>query len=410
LRILVVAQDFPWPPTYGSRLRLVQVLEVAASLGDTDLFSLVQDAGPNGHVVHAVPDDLPLKRWATGLRPLPNYSLARRARFVASPGMPIEVIVAESKPMREQFEQWVDSRYDVVWFSKGPTYHLLGRPRLGPTIVDLDDLEDQKINARLVAMRQDGHRGHLDGSLMYLGALAQARLNARKWKSFQQSIAREVACVVLCSQLDVKRFGSNNAVVVPNGFEVPERPAGRVQVGRPPTIILQGSMRYAPNADAARWLVGTIAPIIRKQVPDVQIRLVGDPDGTVMGLDDPPSVTVTGIVPSMQPELERADLAVVPLRYGSGTRVKILEGFANRIPVVSTTIGAEGLNVESGRHLLIADEPDTFAQACVRLLQDIELRKKLVDAAYSEFEEHHHWGFARDHIRDAMVETARSGE
>jgi glycosyltransferase involved in cell wall biosynthesis len=408
LRILVVSQDFPWPPTYGSRLRLVQVLEVAASLGDTDLFSLVQIPGPDD--AHAVPDDLPLKRWATGQRPLPDYSAARRARFVASRGLPIEVIVAESKPMREQFEQWADSRYDVVWFSKGPTYHLLGRPRLGPTIVDLDDLEDQKITARLVAMRKDGHRGHLDGSLLYVGALAQARLNARKWRSFQQAIAREVECVVLCSELDVKRFGSNNALVVPNGFEVPERPAGRVEVSQPPTILLQGSMRYAPNADAARWLVGTIAPNIRKQIPDVQIRLVGDPDGTVIRLNNPPSVTVTGSVPSMQPELERADLIAVPLRYGSGTRVKILEGFAHRIPVVSTTIGAEGLNLESGRHLLTADEPEAFAQACVRLLQDVELRKKLVDAAYREFEEHHHWGFARDRIKDALLETARTGE
>lgn len=406
MKILVVAQDFPWPPTYGSRLRLVQVLEVAASLGDTDLFSLVNDPGPEGHTV---PADLALKRWGTALRALPNYSPARRARFVASRGLPIEVIVAQSKPMREQFEKWVDTRYDVVWFSKGPTFDLLGRPHLGPTIVDLDDLEDQKIAARLVAMRRDGPKAHLDGSLMYVGALAQARLNARKWRIFQQRIARQVERVVLCSDLDVERFGHDNAVVVPNGFEIPDKPAGKIEVGLPSSILLQGSMRYAPNSDAARWLVTTIAPIIRGELPDVRVRLVGDPDSTVTGLHSPPSVTVTGRVPSMQPELELADLVAVPLRYGSGTRVKILEAFAHRIPVVSTTIGAEGLNVESGRHLLIADDPASFAAACVKLLEDTELRKRLVDEAYKEFEEHHHWGLARKRIKDALVETARSG-
>jgi polysaccharide biosynthesis protein PslH len=407
LRILVVAQDFPWPPTYGSRLRLIQVLEVAASLGDTDLFSLVNDPGPEGH---AVPEDLPLKRWETALRALPNYSPARRARFVASPGTPIEVIVARSKSTRKHFEQWADPRYDVVWFSKGLTFELLGRPRLGPTIVDLDDLEDQKIAARLVAMKKDGHRGHRDGSLMYLGAVAQARLNARKWRSFQHGIARDVDRVVLCSKLDVERFGGDNALVVPNGFEIPETQAGKIEVGDPPTILLQGSMRYAPNADAARWLVTTIAPIIRSQLPEMQVRLVGDPDGTVVKLNNAPSITVTGRVPSMQPELERADLVAVPMRYGSGTRVKILEAFAHRIPVVSTTMGAEGLNIESGKHLLIADEPDSFAKACIRLLQDTEPRRTLVDAAYQEFEEHHQWGLARARIKDAFVETARSGE
>jgi glycosyltransferase involved in cell wall biosynthesis len=406
VRILVVSQDFPWPPTYGSRLRLVQILEVAASLGETDLFSLVNDLDLEGY---AVPDDLPLKRWGTAKRAVPNYSVARRLRFMASPGVPLEVVVARSKPMREQFEQWVDARYDVVWISKGLTYELLGRPRLGPTIVDIDDLEDLKIGARLVTMRKDGRRGHIDGSLLYFGALAQARINAYKWKMFQHSIARDVERVVLCSELDVERFGRDNAVVVPNGFEIPEVAAGKIEVTNPPTILLQGSMRYLPNSDAARWLVGSIAPIIRKSIPDARIRLVGDPDTTVSNLDDPPRVSVAGRVVSMLPELEAADLVAVPLRYGSGTRVKILEAFANRIPVVSTTIGAEGLNVKSGRHLLVADEPAAFAEACVRLLEDTDLRKSLVEAAHEEFLEHHHWGLARERVRELLIETAGSG-
>ena len=167
-------------------------------------------------------------------------------------------------------------------------------------------------------------------------------------------------------------------------------------------------MRYAPNSDAARWLVKTIAPLIRADRPDVTVRLVGDPDNQVSKLDNPPLVSVAGRVPSMQPELEAADLVAVPLRYGSGTRVKILEAFAHRIPVVSTTIGAEGLNVRSGTHLLIADDPETFAKACVTLLEDTQLRKALTEAAHAEFLAHHHWGIARESIRDVFIETARS--
>ena len=83
----------------------------------------------------------------------------------------------------------------------------------------------------------------------------------------------------------------------------------------------------------------------------------------------------------METELARASVGVVPLRYGSGTRVKILESFAHRVPVVSTTLGAEGLEVEDGRHLLVADDADAFAAATVRLLRDPALRVRLTEAA-----------------------------
>ena len=101
----------------------------------------------------------------------------------------------------------------------------------------------------------------------------------------------------------------------------------------------------------------------------------------------PPAVTVVGTVPAMEPELARADVAVVPIRYGSGTRLKILESFAHRVPVVSTTIGAEGLEVVDGVHLLLADDPDAFAAACQRLLTEPDLRKRLVDAAEELYRE-----------------------
>jgi glycosyltransferase involved in cell wall biosynthesis len=400
VKILVVAQDFPWPPTYGSRLRLVQVLEVAASLGETDLFSFVL-GGWDDPI--ALPPDLDIRRFETVRGIHRMYKPARRLEFLGSPGIPLEAVASKSPEARERFREWVDESYDVVWFSKAMTYHLLGRPQLGPTIVDLDDLEDRKIAARLEAMRKEGKR---DGALHYFGAVAQAQLNAHRWKTFQSTTAKSVDRVVLCSELDVARFGGGNAVIVPNGFDLPEKPAGRVEVGEPPTILLQGSLRYGPNSDAATWLVTMIVPYIREKFPDVRVRLVGDPDGSVAELHDPPAVTVAGRVPSMEPELSRADLVAVPLRYGSGTRVKILEAFANKIPVVSTTIGAEGLHVEPGRELLVADDPQSFAEACVRLLQDTQLRASLAESAHQVFLDRHQWAVARTRIRDLFLETA----
>ena len=188
------------------------------------------------------------------------------------------------------------------------------------------------------------------------------RINAHDWKVFQRSVAAEVDRVILCSDDDVRRSGIPNAVAVPNTYGRPERSLGRREVGTPPTILFQGSLHYGPNIDAVDWLIDDVAPRLWEQLPGAQIRLVGTTSPAVEKRHRPPAVVVAGRVPEIEPELARADVAVVPLRIGSGTRLKILESFAHRIPVVSTTIGADGLDVEDGVHLLLADRPEEFAR------------------------------------------------
>jgi glycosyltransferase involved in cell wall biosynthesis len=128
----------------------------------------------------------------------------------------------------------------------------------------------------------------------------------------------------------------------------------------------------------------------------------------VDALHDPPRVSVVGMVPEMGPELARADLAVVPVRYGSGTRLKILESFAHRIPVVSTTIGAEGLDVNHGTHLLLADDAEGFAEACERLLVDQPLRAAMVGAAERLYLDRYQSSVARQRIQ-ALVHDMEVG-
>ena len=402
MKSLVVAQDFPWPPSIGSHLRLAQVVDVLSALGDTDLFALVPTRRNEPCVV---PDDVHLARVTTVSRPRPVASAARRLAWLASPGKPLEVVEERDPTLRRAFLAWAAPHYDFVWFSKAATFELLGRPGLGPSVVDLDDLEDRKIAGRLAAQRADasGHGARL--ALRQAAAGAQARLNARRWSTLQRSVAGAVGHVALCSALDAERSGLANVVVVPNGYDQPAQPAGRVDVGSPPVVLLAGSFCYPPNADAARWLVARVLPLLQMARPEVTLRLVGEPDDSVARLHQPPAVTVVGRIPAMGPELERADLVAVPLRSGSGTRVKVLEAFAHRIPVVSTTLGAEGLGAEDGRHLLVADDPEGFAAACVRLLDDVDLRRHLVDAAEALFVERFRWSAARERIRAVALET-----
>lgn len=403
LKILVVGEDFPWPANRGGLIRLGKVIEALAELGEVDLFTLYD----RRRTSFPVPGGLRLARRESTLYPTPDGAARWHAAWATHGDLPLEVAMRNGDPgPRRHFEAWVADHYDVVWFETTAVFHWLGRPRLGPTIIDVDDFEDEKA-LQWARVRGDERGGGGGAWLRTRAAVAQAVMNAHRWRNLQQSVAAQVERVVVCTDADARRAGFRNAVVLPNSYPRPQRPAGgsgREGIGDPPVLLLQGTLTYAPNMDAVEWLMGRVAPRLRAQCPAVEIRLVGNPAPGVQRWDCPPAVTVVGRVPDMEPELARADLAVVPLRVGSGTRIKILESFAHRIPVVSTTLGAEGLDVEDGVHLLVADDPDDFAAACGRLLTDVGLRQRLVGAAEDLYLERYQWGSAKDRIGQIIAE------
>ncbi|MCS7050771.1 MAG: glycosyltransferase family 4 protein, partial [Thermomicrobium sp.] len=133
-----------------------------------------------------------------------------------------------------------------------------------------------------------------------------------------------------------------------------------------------------PNLDGVRWFVHDVWPQVVHARPHARLSLVGsDPPPSLRALERVPGVTVVGYVPDVRPWLARASVVVVPLRAGSGTRFKLLEALAAGKAVVSTPIGAEGIEAEPERHLLVAQEPTTFAQAVLRLLASPEERRAL---------------------------------
>jgi glycosyltransferase involved in cell wall biosynthesis len=130
----------------------------------------------------------------------------------------------------------------------------------------------------------------------------------------------------------------------------------------PRTFVFAGLMNYPPNIDAVTWFCDAILPLVLERHPDVRFRIVGDKPGPeVLALGERPSVEVTGRVPDVRPHLATSAAMVVPLRSGAGTRLKILEAMAMRRPVVSTSQGAEGLDIASGVNILIGDSPRAFA-------------------------------------------------
>lgn len=218
---------------------------------------------------------------------------------------------------------------------------------------------------------------------------------------------------ILCVSTDDLRKTANytdartHLWLAPNGVDtasftpLSSQPSSSTQ----PVLIFVGSMDVAMNQDAVRWFVRAIWPIIKQQIPGVQFWIVGrDPPGEIMRLASEPGIKVTGTVRNVIDYFKQASAFVAPLRVGGGTKLKVLEAMAMGLPIVSTRVGAQGLDVESGRHLYIAEEPAEFADCVVRLLQDriksFEMgreARRLVERKYS-------WNGILNEIEDKLIE------
>jgi sugar transferase (PEP-CTERM/EpsH1 system associated) len=200
----------------------------------------------------------------------------------------------------------------------------------------------------------------------------------RKMQAFEGVMCRRFDRVVAVSREDCEMMQREYKVTaiddVPTGVDTAFFRPRRAERREPRNLVFTGSMDWLPNEDAIRYFTTQIMPLIKKKLPDVTLTVVGrNPYPALVELSkQDPSIIVTGRVDDVRPYMERAAAYVVPLRIGGGTRLKIFEAMAMEKPIVSTTIGAEGLPVQPESDILLADTPETFAAAVVRVLEDDE--------------------------------------
>jgi glycosyltransferase involved in cell wall biosynthesis len=180
------------------------------------------------------------------------------------------------------------------------------------------------------------------------------------------------------------------SVVVPNGVDTARFPDTPVPAA--PHVVFLGALMTPPNVDGACWLAEEIWPRVLAEVPEATLSLVGrDPTAEVLALGGRPGISVVPNPPDVLEHLLHARVSVVPLRIGSGTRLKALEGMASRRPVVGTTIGLEGLHVSPGRDVVLADDVDTFSTELVHLLTDDAAAHRYAAAGRKVVEREYDW-------------------
>jgi glycosyltransferase involved in cell wall biosynthesis len=225
----------------------------------------------------------------------------------------------------------------------------------------------------------------------------------------EQYYAERTARVLAVSERNRQFFarfvgGAEHVTLLPTGVDTDYfRPAP--EASRERTLVFTGSMDWAPNHDAMDYFYRDILPIIRAEEPDVETWMVGrNPSPALSRLvNGDPNIHLTGRVDDVRPFMNRSSIYVLPMRTGSGTRLKVFEAMASGKAIVSTPIGAEGLPVTDGENLLLAENAVEFAKAVIRLIRNVDLRRHIETSARAFADRGFSWRAATDQLEEAIM-------
>lgn len=398
----MVAALYPWPAVDGYRQRVASMVAGLARAGSVEVVAPCRSDGPD-----------PLPPPVDGVQAVavprsPERGIRDWGPEWARSPVPRRVLGQDWSAVRERLAD--TGPHDLAWYSIVDTWwQTHDAVRAAHTVVDVDNLDHLALRLRRrippVLDRTDPV-----GSVRELGRWGVSRgfdvVDERRFADLFRRCSESSDRIVVCSELDVGRSGLSNAVAVPNGAAAPVDPVlDRTRLrGDAPVLGFVGNLAYEPNRDAVEWFVREVFPIVRTHRPDVRLRLVGVGGEAVADVARAPGVELVGRVDDLRPELDATDVSIVPIRVGAGTRLKVVEALAHHLPVVTTTVGCEGIDVVDGGSALIADTARTFADACLRAVDDGALRQRLADRGAELFSDRYDW----DGIQDRVADLART--
>jgi len=385
MRILFLTGRLPSPPNRGDRLRAYHFLRVLSREHQITLLSFIGDDRETGNLgsLRIYCEDIQLVhrgRWQSTAttafnlwRPLPFQSLYYRSSVMQG---------AVNRLLARR-------RFDVVYTHLFRMAQFVSEDVGAYRILDLTDAISSEIE-RSLPYRDAKWR------LVY-------RLELPRIRRYEREMVRRFDETWLISRAEREWLLTDNTadrlLVVPNGVDTERyRPLGHPP--QSPALIFVGHMGVFHNIDAAEFLVRGILPRIRESIPAATLALVGaEPAAEVVALGAAPGVRVLGHVPDLNAALNEAAVFVASLRFAAGVQNKVLEAMAAGLPVVTTSHVNNGLSAEDGRHLIIADEPQSFAGAVVRLLRDPELRRRIGDEGREFVLRNYRWEDVADRMR-----------
>jgi glycosyltransferase involved in cell wall biosynthesis len=372
MKVLWVNTNFMHPTTKGGQIRTLEMLLHLHRWHEIHYVALENPAQPEGPGrAHEYSSKAYPFHYRIPERPSPAFLW----QLAAGTFSPVPVAVERFHPpgMKRFLEQLMERER----FDRAVVDHL------APTAYfpDLEHAVFFQHNVETVIWRRHVEHASSRFRRWYFG------LQARRMYEYERRVSRAAGHIVAVSATDADQmrtlFGVERVSEIPTGVNL--------EYFRPPAdhplefdLVFVGSMDWLPNVDGLLYFVREILPLIRRQRPECSLAVVGrTPPPAVTDLAErDPLIRVTGTVPDIRPYLWGSAVAIVPLRIGGGTRLKIYEAMAARIPVVSTAIGAEGLTVHPPDDIRIANDPRDFADRCLELLADKPERRRIAAKAW----------------------------
>jgi glycosyltransferase involved in cell wall biosynthesis len=383
VRVLFLTPQLPFPNDKGTRIRNLGLIKELARRHDVAVLTLGDPT-----------DRLAIEALAQICRvvavlPIPERRAWRRALSAPTDPCPDLARRLESKAYRAALSDVLNEDWDIVQveaLEMAPHWRTAARARSLPPVV-LDAHNCEWILQQRMSRTDLQNRRWIGGTY---SALQAAKL--RRYEGAAVASADAVVAVSEPDALALRRAGTpRRLIVVPNGVDTAALPL-RDGDGDGATVLFTGTMDYRPNVDAVVWFVEVVWPLLRARVPAARFEIVGRaPTAAVRALGAVAGVDVVGAVPAVEPHFRQAGAYVAPLRIGGGSRLKLLEAFAYGAPVVTTSLGAEGIDLVPGRDAIVADTPEGFAGAVGVLLRDATRRRELALSARRLVEGRYDW-------------------
>ena len=373
MRILFLTPRLPYPPVKGDTLRVFHIIKHLSESHEILLLSLIGREEERRNLAH-------LETYCSKVE---TVLLGRYRSYLNVMGSlfsdtPFQVSYFSSPLMRERLRTTLrEERVDLIHAVLLRSAHYVMRNHSLPKVVDLIDALSLNMERRY--RREKGFK----------------RLAFREeWKrvrSFEKEVCRSFDKATVVSEMDRVAIGEGNVEVVPNGVDTELfKPSTEGREGH--LVIFTGNMGYFPNRDAVFYFREEILPMIVQQIPGLRFLIVGaNPPRGIVHLGEDPRIVVTGFVDSVGDYLQKASVAVCPMRCGSGMQNKVLEAMACGTPVVATSLALEGIQATPGEHALVGDTPEAFADHVIALLRDAERSTALARKARELVEQRYSW-------------------
>ena len=389
MRVLYVTAHVPHAQAYGAQQRVLGIARLLARFGKVSLVLAVPESwNIDPEAIEKTRQEFDVLA-VFRMRYLRRVGIVHRLRhdldatyrhvydFVAAPADTRIVM----RLMRE---------HNLTWIHTDQLATSLGISISEDTVLDADDLPSRRY-ASSIALDNSWGRKLLDKRMEWL------------WHRREKRFVERFSVVCVCSEEDRSYLGSSPRIfALPNGYHPVETvPSLRVRPLK--RFGFLGNLEHEPNADGLEWFIGFVWPLLAAELPDIQLRLVGA--GTERLSEPSRGITGLGWIPDVEDEMGTWSAMIVPVRRGSGTRVKIAEAFARGCPVISTRYGAFGYAVQHEKQLLFANNAQEFAVACARIASDPALRERLSEAAGRYFLRSLSWD-SLSGVMESIVERA----